>query len=292
MVVIVVMSMTGCGKKTVGGGGSPGDFKAGATHVPVMNQAAVKTGNGYLLDTSDAANGVIIAQTTAAQQMVCQVTKRGRTYNYWFDDAHKTLVMPLSEGAGTYRLKFMQNTGGNRFVDVGDETVTAHFRYDKAPFIAANSVVNFNENSPCVATAASLAKQAKSDLDLTAKVVAYVEKHLTYDQALADSNPAFYFPDLDKTLATGKGICFDYAALTAAMLRSQGVPTKVYVGYIQVDGKQIYHAWDMVYIKNKGWITVKMAAEDHHWNRVDTTMDDTTDLSKIGADAYTRRYIY
>ena len=38
-------------------------------------------------------------------------------------------------------------------------------------------------------------------------------------------------PSVDETLKTKKGICFDYAALMTAMLRSQGIPTKLEIGY-------------------------------------------------------------
>lgn len=34
-----------------------------------------------------------------------------------------------------------------------------------------------------------------------------------------------YVPNPDKTLTSKKGICFDYASLGAAMLRSVGIPT-------------------------------------------------------------------
>ena len=53
-----------------------------------------------------------------------------------------------------------------------------------------------------------------------------------------------------KTLRTGRGICFDYASLTAAMLRSQNIPARLEIGY----SGDVYHAWISVYTEETGWI--------------------------------------
>ena len=79
---------------------------------------------------------------------------------------------------------------------------------------------------------------------------------ILYDYTRASSVQSGYLPVIDDVLAQGKGICFDYAALTACMLRSQGVPTKLEIGYAD----KIYHAWNSVLI-------------DGAWQRVDTTAD-------------------
>ena len=78
---------------------------------------------------------------------------------------------------------------------------------------------------------------------------------------------AEYLPDVDETLSTGKGICFDYAALTTAMLRSQNIPTRLEIGY---SGK-IYHAWISVYIEDIGWIDKLIEFTGDAWTRMDPT---------------------
>ena len=59
----------------------------------------------------------------------------------------------------------------------------------------------------------------------------YVTANLTYDNEKAATVSGNYLPDIDETLSTKKGICFDYASLTAAMLRSIGIPAKLAIGY-------------------------------------------------------------
>ena len=78
-----------------------------------------------------------------------------------------------------------------------------------------------------------------------------------------------YQPDPDETMKTGKGICFDYAALAAAMLRSQGIPTKLIFGYVSPD--DLYHAWNMFYTDETGWVTAEFKVDSKNWTRLDLT---------------------
>ena len=48
-----------------------------------------------------------------------------------------------------------------------------------------------------------------------------------------------YLPDVDEVLASQTGICFDYAAVMASMLRCERIPTRLEVGYMG----EVYHAW-------------------------------------------------
>ena len=74
---------------------------------------------------------------------------------------------------------------------------------------------------------------------------------------------------MDETLSTKTGICFDYAALTAAMLRSQDIPCKLEIGY----SGDIKHAWIDVYIQNKGWVTKAISFNGDTWKLMDPTFD-------------------
>lgn len=79
----------------------------------------------------------------------------------------------------------------------------------------------------------------------------YIVEYLTYDYDKAANVQKGYLPDVDATLEERKGICFDYAALFASMLRAQNVPVRLAIGYVQPDN--IYHAWNQVYIDGE-WI--------------------------------------
>ena len=86
-----------------------------------------------------------------------------------------------------------------------------------------------------------LAASCTTDADIAAAVYDYMVKNIQYDTKKAASVQNGYLPSPDETLKTGKGICFDYASLAAAMLRSEGIPCKLITGYV---GEETYHAWN------------------------------------------------
>lgn len=76
------------------------------------------------------------------------------------------------------------------------------------------------------------------------------------------------------------------------MLRSQGIPTKEITGY--VSPTDAYHAWNMVYLQNTGWVTVAIELAAGQWDRIDITFAaGGADSGLVGdGTAYTDRYTY
>ena len=58
--------------------------------------------------------------------------------------------------------------------------------------------------------------------------------------------------DVNKTLRTKKGICFDYANLFAAFCRSQDIRCYVLDGY-QRGNSYVQHTWNRVYMNGAWW---------------------------------------
>ncbi|HNW87203.1 MAG TPA: transglutaminase-like domain-containing protein [Candidatus Limiplasma sp.] len=104
-----------------------------------------------------------------------------------------------------------------------------------------------------------------------AAIRAYIVGAITYDYDLAATVQNGYLPAVDSVLAAGKGICFDYAAVTACMLRTQGIPTQLVIGWADT----IYHAWNMVWL-------------DGAWQRIDTTAE----ANRMNVKKYTEERIY
>ena len=119
--------------------------------------------------------------------------------------------------------------------------------------------------------------------------------NVSYDKVFAANVSSGYIPDPDKTLASGKGICFDYASITASMLRSQGIPVRIIIGFAKPD---IYHAWNEVYTTEKGWITAEISLSSKGFNRIDATFYASAQNKKACADFvadsgnYSQVYVY
>ena len=141
--------------------------------------------------------------------------------------------------------------------------------------------------------AAELSDKASNDLDYVGLVYRYVTENIKYDEELAANVKSGYLPDIDNTMDSGKGICFDYASLMAAMLRSQGIPTKLVVGY----SGDAYHAWISVYLKEAGWVDKVIQFDGKSWVLVDPTLaanNSGPSVKKYIGDGsnYTEKYAY
>lgn len=110
--------------------------------------------------------------------------------------------------------------------------------------------------------AAELTAGMTDNLEKVQTIYDYVVQNISYDRLLAAKVQSGYLPDIDQVLAKKKGICFDYAALMSAMLRSQEVPTKLVVGYTG----SVYHAWINVYSEEEGWIDAAIYFDGQEWS--------------------------
>jgi transglutaminase-like putative cysteine protease len=132
--------------------------------------------------------------------------------------------------------------------------------------------VNFNAASATVGKGKEIASGAKSHLEVVANIYSFVTENVTYDTEKAATVQHGYLPVVDDTLASGKGICFDYAALMAAMLRSQNIPTRLEVGYVSGG---VYHAWISVHTPETGWIDDIIQFDGESWKLMDPTLDSS-----------------
>lgn len=227
-----------------------------------------------LLDISNTDQGYVTAISDSSDLMMnVQLTAEdGVVYSYFIAPGEKA-VIPFSSGSGTYQICCYQQICGTQYAALFADVVDVTLENEFLPFLYPNQYVNFSPGSKVCKLALSLVSEDASDIEILEAVYDYVTQTLTYDQALADTVTSGYLPDLDAVLASKKGICFDYAALTAAMLRSRDVPCKLQIGYA---GK-IKHAWISVYIRSKGWVEKAIEFSGDSWSRMDPTFDSNSE---------------
>lgn len=90
------------------------------------------------------------------------------------------------------------------------------------------------------AKAAELCTGLTGDRAKTEAVIGFVARTVLYDHLKARTVRRGYKPDLEATLETKRGICWDIAALVAAMLEAVGVRCRVVIGWAGGE----YHAWN------------------------------------------------
>ena len=246
----------------------PDYYHNGKLFLPRADGTVVQEKEGVKLDLSNTDQGYFMAAYTgSASQLLIQVEGSDNIpYRYYFKPDGKYSALPLTAGSGNYAVTAYENVGGNRFAVIFTKTVDVRLENEVLPFLYANQYVNFNENTKAVALAKKLTKD-KTELEAVQEVYQYVIKNIVYDDEKAATVKSGYLPKVDETLKTKKGICFDYAALMTAMLRSSGLPTRLDIGY----ATNIYHAWISIYLEEQGWVDNVIKFDGKEWTMMDPT---------------------
>ena len=263
---------------------------------PEASGVLVKSNDRAVIDYSNTVDGYVMVQfvgTTTTRLKVQVIGPSGTTYTYNIK-VGQWEVLPLSDGEGTYRVRILENVTDNRYSTVLSLSTAVTLEDAFAPFIRPNQYVNYENATQTVSKSAELCRGKTDVLDKVKVVYDYVVNTLSYDYDLAATVESGYLPDLDAVLAEKKGICFDYAALMTAMLRCQGIPCKLVVGYAGTG----YHAWISVWSEETGWIDGAVYFDGISWKRMDPTFASTSGGSQsvkdfIANDAnYTTKYLY
>ena len=279
LLLCLALALSGC----VSSGAEPAANKRTRPNDPVLRiPEAPETkliGKAPLqVDVSNCAQGYVMAKYTgkAAKANLQLTGPDGVTYKYFLTPSKDYEALPLSGGNGVYRVDAYENIQGNQYAVLYKETLNVKLADELLPALYANRYVDFLPESQVVAKAKEVVASATSDLNAVEKIYHFVIQNVKYDTKKAETVGSGYLPVVDETLRTGKGICFDYAALTAAMLRSQNIPTKLEVGY----AGEIYHAWISVYTKESGWIDKIIEFRSNGWTRMDPTFASSNGNNK------------
>ncbi len=240
---------------------------------PKASGTVTYSNNSVTVDASNTSQGyVMVSYTGGSSKIKVQVIKSGgETYNYDLNARSAYEVFPLTEGNGKYTVRVLEQVQGNQYAVKSSNDISVTLVNEFEPFLYPNQYVNFSAGSEVVKKGAEVSASAADAIGVVTNVYNYVTKNFTYDTALANSVQVGYLPNVDDVLAKKKGICFDYAAVMTAMLRSQDIPTKLVVGYTG----SIYHAWVNVYIEGQGWVDNIIYFDGYNGNLMDPTFAST-----------------
>ena len=250
-----------------------------------------------VIDYSHTEDGYVMARWTGGADARVKVLIKGpsgTTYQYNLDLYGSYETFPLSDGSGSYNVGVYRNVDGTQYATIMTLDVSVSLRDEFAPFLRPNQYVNYSLSSLAVGKAGELCAGITDNLEKTAAVYDYVVNNVTYDSAKAQTVTSGYLPNIDDTYLTGRGICFDYAALMAGMLRSQEVPVKLVIGYTG----SAYHAWLNVYSQTDGWMNAQIYFDGNTWKLMDPTFASSGGQSEsimqyIGNGSnYQAKYLY
>lgn len=272
-VLILCLSLSGCGSS----GNSSAEPPSYSPLKVLIPESPGKKTIGYsplILDISNINQGYLTARSESEdQKMNVQLTAEDKVVYSYFINPGENAVIPFTDGSGTYQVCCYQQVSSSQYAALFADTLNVKLDNEFLPFLYPNQYVNFSPDSQASKLALSIVPEDTSDVNALQALYDYVVKNVSYDYDLAENVDAGYLPDVDRTLKTGKGICFDYASLMTAMLRSRDIPCKLQIGY----AGSIKHAWIDVYIRSRGWVDKAIEFSGESWSRLDPTFDSNSE---------------
>ncbi|WP_302391072.1 transglutaminase domain-containing protein [Eggerthella sinensis] len=297
------LALSGCGATTPDGPGSTGSNGEGQTSgaaferpelaLSPFDETAATGNNGVLFDTSHLSEGYVAVLATSSVRLKFQVSSNGVDYYYDLPSDGTPISCPLTAGSGSYTFTAWENTTGQRYAELDSITdVEVSLADEFQPFIRPSIYCDYDASSKSTKLANDLTADAQNEGDVLRSIYDWIVDDIAYNEGkaaqLADATG--YLPSPDATIDEGSGICFDYASLAAAMLRSQGIPCKIITGYVSPD--DIYHAWNMVYIDGT-WVDARIDVKQNTWTRIDTTFAAGSGSAYVGdGTTYTEQFTY
>ncbi len=253
----------------------------------------VKSNEYAAIDYSNTKDGYVMVQYTGSTQSRLKAQVKGPVTTYTYNlTPGQWAAFPLSDENGDYQISIYENVVDSKYALVLSASISVNMKDEFAPFLRSNQYVNFDNAPNTVAKARSLTAGVSDPLKKVERIYDFVVGGMTYDKELAATVQSGYTPRLDSVLAKMSGICFDYAALMTGMLRSQGVPAKLVVGY----AGDAYHAWIHVWSESTGWVDGVIYFDGVNWKRMDPTFASSGGsgmLEYIGnGNNYIAKYFY
>jgi len=248
--------------------------------VPQASGSVVFEDERVAIDASRANDGYIMVMYRGdhdkVKLQISPPSDNASPYTYLLDDFGNYSVYPLTGGSGSYTITVNEQVEGDMYAVIFTQDIDVTISDDFLPFLYPNVYVDFTAKCEAVQLGNTLAKECYSDLEVIAKIYQYVINNITYDTEKASTVEYGYIPNINDTLTNKKGICFDYAALMSAMLRSQQIPTKLEVGF----AGEVYHAWISCYVDEIGWVDNIIEFDGKTWTFMDPTFAANSDSSK------------
>lgn len=210
------------------------------------------------IDKGQLKNGIITTTYTPKKNVASKIMISKGDIKYTYDIKNDGSY-PLQLGNGKYTVSIFDNIEGNRYRQIETEKIELKLTDDNKVFLQSNQIIDWDHNMKAIRKARELTEDTENDEEKIIEIYNYIINNISYDRNKIKNLQSGYVPSIDCILEDKKGICYDYSALFAAMLRSLGIPAKLIMGR-EKNNKSVYHAWNQVYLEDTDeWITIDTA---------------------------------
>ena len=207
---------------------------------PAAPGNSLKKNSNLQVDADHTSEGYFLAslRKSSKRKIKLRVKKGQEMLTYDLNGDGEFEIFPLQLGDGKYEILLYENVSGKKYSSAGKITLNVKLSSEDICFYYPNQYVNYTETSEPVAKAAEIcAGQAGEERYNT--VCGFMKKNMSYDFIKAISVKGGELPDIEGCYQKKKGICQDLSALMCCMLRTQGIPARLMIGYAD----KTYHAW-------------------------------------------------
>lgn len=236
---------------------------------PEATGEVVRTDGKLYVDQSHIQDGYIMCRATEPtdKRLKLRITSPGFQDTFDLNGKGEFEIFPLQMGDGQYEIALYEGVGGTKYAGAGKISIDVRLQNELAPLLVPNQYVMYQRQTPAVLKSDELASQG----GIYKEVCQFIADEFSYDFGLAKSIGAGALPDIDTCFDSRMGICQDLSAMMVCMLRVQGVPARLVIGYAD----KYYHAWVMALIEGK-----------------EVFYDPTDSIAPINAKTYTVERYY
>ncbi len=197
------------------------------------------------IDASHMEDGYIqVCAQATSHRLKLRISHGDITYTYDLNGEGAYEVFPLQFGSGEYVCALYENIKANKYAKSAEIGLDAALADENAAFLCPSQYVNYAPESPAVRASEEICAGLETDGEKLEAVRSFMVSGFAYDYVRALTGAERYLGDVDGCFDTRMGLCQDLAAVAACMLRVQGIPTQLVIGY----AGEMYHAWNNVLI--------------------------------------------
>ena len=234
----------------------------------------------YTLDTSNASKGVLTVKDIidTGKRVRIRIIKDEEKYLYDIRGDRETESYPLQMGNGEYQVDILENIIDNRYRVLSSSKINVDIEKELDVYLNPIQPIYWSEDMLAVKYANNILDSDRTPDEKIKAVYNHMIYYYSYDWSKYNNLPSTYVPDIEEVYIEKKGICYDYASLTASLLRSMGYPARLVKGYSElVDG---YHAWNEVYMDGE-WIVIDTTYDSMANKRYISFAKDSSDYQAV-----------
>ena len=210
---------------------------------PESSGEVVQSDGKLVIDASHSDQGYImccVSSPTDHRLKVRMTYSNSAQLDYDLDNTGNYVVFPLQLGSGNYDFALYENVSGTKYSAEGKVSLSVQLANEYAAFLVPNQYVDYVQTTNAVLKSDELASQG----DIYQTVCDFMTNEFSYDFVRAKTISPGMLPEIDGCFDARAGICQDLSAVMVCMLRVQGIPAKLMIGYAD----KYYHAWTVALV--------------------------------------------